>query len=339
MSLRVVPGPVSHQEAVGSAAHHTLFRRVQVYFARTDDGAGGKFQTLRRGVKFWCRCWWKRESLRASESVFRSGVLMKVAEDHPAVVLRPLRSYLRSGLNSEHRAQAVRSQFDWLTATLPEAAIQRLYSGRPVSLLGVSSPVEGLGLSLSAAAHLGREGELALHLEWREVRVMSLAFSVLDADLVVPRDTVAITGSRAVVGCLQGVRGAELSLRALTAACQRLRPSALLVTALQGLSAAWALQEALAVAAGSHVYARYGSRRRELRIDYDAAWRDSGAERVGRHYWMLPSHPTSRPESEVESKRRAQHRRRHALRQALFMSVMSGAWELECDGTGASVRA
>ena len=303
---------------------------VRAQFRRTDDGAGGRLQTLRRGLKFWVRCWWSSRALEMSTTAFRDSALDSIALTQPELALRPLRSYLRRGLGSVRRAQALREHFEWLSQRLPMATIDRLYAGESIPLLETGfAATPGLHVTLSTASNLGREGELALHLEWQGRRVMSLAFSVLDASRVVgAADASHGHGPRIVIGTLQGARGADAALRELSAAAQRLRPTALLVLAAQALSAAWGLSAPLGVAAESHVYAGYASRRRKVALDYDAAWQDAGAQRTSRHYWTLPAAPVLRPDAEVESRRRAQHRRRNALREGLLASVRKQAASL-----------
>lgn len=297
---------------------------ARTQFRRTDDGAGGRFDTLRRGVKFWVRCVWNSRALALSNAAFRDSALDAIVETRPELALRPLRSYLRRGLGAERRALALGEHFAWLSRRLPMPTIDGLYTGAPLRLLDPdASPVDGLGLVLSSAGGQGREGELALRLEWRGEPVMSLAFSVVDAARVMGTgDPGAAIGPRIVIGALQGVRGADAALRELGVAAHRLRASGLLLLAVQALSAAWELQAPLGVAARSHVYAGYSSRRRQVALDYDAVWQEAGAERCGRHYWALPARPVLRPDSEVESRRRAQHRRRNALREGLFASLV-----------------
>ena len=320
-----VPAPVRSVQAPSLSAGW-----VRAQFRRTDDGAGGRLQTLRRGVKFWVRCWWSSQALAVSTAAFRDSALDSVVESQPEVQLRPLRSYLRRGLGPARRAQALREHFEWLSHRLPMPTIDRLYAGESIALLEPGSgAIEGLGVTLSTASNLGREGELALHLEWQGRRVMSLAFSVLEASRVISAsDPAHGHGPRIVIGTLQGARAADGALRELSAAAQRLRPTALLVLAVQALSAAWGLAAPLGVAAESHVYAGYASRRRKVALDYDAAWQDAGAQRTGRHYWSLPAAPVLRPDAEVESRRRAQHRRRNALREGLLAAVRARAASL-----------
>jgi uncharacterized protein VirK/YbjX len=299
---------------------------VREQFRRTDDGAGGRLQTLRRGLKFWWRCWWHARALQTSTAAFESESLSSVIGNEPTAPLRPLRSYLRQGLSGVARARAVQAHFTWLSTALPRPLIDRLYHEAPLPLLGGLTPVKDLGLALGRSGGRGREGEMALHLEWKGQPVMTLVFSVLDGAVVASKSEVdALAGLRPVVGALQGARGTDIALRELAAACQRLRPSALLLVGLQGLCEAWGLKPPLCVATQSHIYTGYRSRRRKVGLDYDAAWRESGATAAGRHYWALPAAPLLRPDTEVESRKRAQHRRRNALRQDFFLAARDGA--------------
>lgn len=307
---------------------------VRAQFQRTDDGSGGRLQTLRRSVKFWWRCWWHAAPLRVTTRAFADRRLDSIVDCEPTLPLRPLRSYLRRGLDSARRAQAVEAHFGWLSAHFSRPLIHRLYSGESLALLGGVPLIEGLAVTLAHAAHLGREGELALHLEWQGARVMSMAFSVVDAHLVVSRTTRPdlwdrVATPRAVIGAIQGVPGTQLALRELSMAAQRVRPAALLVLAVQALSEAWGLAAPLAVASRSHVYAGYASRARRVRLDYDSHWRDAGGAPLDRHYWSLPAQPVLRPDSEVESRRRAQHRRRNELRVGLLEAVRCAATGLK----------
>lgn len=304
---------------------------VRAQFRRTDDGAGGRLQTLRRRLKFWTRCMWHAGPMRLSVATFEARALACVTQGDPAVQARPLRSYLRHGLTAGRRAQALHEHFNWLANNMPPRLIEAIHLQAPVTLLACRPGFPGV--SLSRAGGLGREGELALHLDWDHQTVLSLAFSVVEPATVAGDGTTAgkageLRGTRAVVGALQGRRGADAALRALSAACQRIRPSALLLTALQALSRAWGLQAPLCVATHSHVYAGYRSGRRKAQLDYDAIWAENHAVAMGAHYWLLPAMPVLRPDSDVESRKRAQHRRRNTLRQEFFNAAVAGTQAL-----------
>lgn len=303
--------------------------QTRALFELTDDGAGGRLQTKRRWIKFLLRTCWNAGAMKMNCAVFLHDALAAIPEHEPAVLIRPLRSYLRRGLAACGRASATQSHFAWLSRCIPKLTIDRLYAGEAFELLGDGSPVAEMGLELTRASGLGREGELALHLTWEGERVMSMAFSVIDASLVVSNGSAPpLHGLRAVVGVIQGARGADIRLRDLTSAAQRLRPSAVLVVAMQGLTSAWGLQAPLGVSARSHIYAGYASHRRAVGLDYDAAWRDAGADSVNTDYWLLPAFPALRPEAEVKSSHRAQHRRRNDFRATLFDAVRHSAQTL-----------
>ena len=323
MRIRQLSVDAGGQEGTALLSPQLLSMRwMHEHFRRTDNGDGGRLGTWRRAVAFWWRCWWNAHALQVSAAAFRAGVLSPITRSRPDVALRPLRSYLRHGLDPERRGYAVHAHFAWLSRNMPQALIDRLYAGEGVTLLGDDAPVPGLGVSLAAADRLGREGELALHLHWHGAIVMSMPFSVLDASVVIGRrDPQHLLGPRIVIGALRGRRGAGPALRALSHASQRLRPSALLVLAAQALTATWNLAPPLAVMGASHVSRNRALTRGEYALNYDTTWMELGGYPTGRHYWALPDAPDLRPEDEVESRRRSQHRRRNALRVALIAAI------------------
>ena len=300
------------------APHSVSLRWIRQQFERTDDGAAGKFHTLRRGIKFAVRCLLYAKALHVVDAALHSSRFGPLVERDPYVALRPLRSYLRHGLSGVQRARAVQLHFSWLRAQIAPAVVESLCAGEALPLLAPEA-LPGAQIWLSVSGGLGREGELSLNLYWQGQRVMAMAFSVLDA----PESVCASVspGPRAVVGVLQGVRGTDEVLRSLGASAQRLRPHALMLASLQGLCTGWNLQAPLGVAPGAHVYAGYTSRRRKVGLNYASTWQEAGGLRVDDHYWLLPALPLLRPEAEVESRKRAQHRRRNTLRQGLFDSA------------------
>ena len=305
---------------------HPYFSSVDELFACTDDGSGGPWQTLRRRCKLRLRSWFHADAIQSTIAVFRDGQLQGLPRSEPGLLLKPLRSYLRRGLSPLQRAQAMRSHFSWLTQALPKSTIESLYEDRGLvlseGLPGAAPGASGLRIVLTRAGGWGREGELALHLEHDEARLMTLAFSVVERHLV-------FGGSSSphvlLSGAIQGRRGADRVLHAVSNDAERLRPHVLLVTALQGLARGLGVAGLYGVSASAHVYAGYRSRARHVGIDYDALWSEVGGTRAGSHYWALPAQPRLRDECEVPSKKRSQHRRRNALREALFAQCEVGA--------------
>lgn len=305
---------------------HPYFSSVDELFACTDDGSGGPWQTLRRRWKLRLRTWFHADAIRSTIAVFRDGQLHGLPRSEPSLLIKPLRSYLRRGLSPLQRAQAMRSHFSWLTQTLPKSTIESLYADRGLilseGLPGVAPGASRLRIVLTSAGAWGREGELSLHLEHAETRLMTLAFSIVERHL-------AFGGSASshvlLSGAIQGRRGADKALRAVSNDVERLRPHALLVTAVQGLARGLGVDGLYGVSANAHIYAGYRSRSRHVGIDYDALWSEMGGTRAGSHYWALPAQPRLRHEREVPSRKRGQHRRRNALREALFAQCEVGA--------------
>jgi uncharacterized protein VirK/YbjX len=304
---------------------HPYFSSFDELFACTDDGSGGPWHTLRRRVKLRFRSWFHADAIRSTIAVFRDEQLQGLPCSEPGLLLKPLRSYLRRGLSPLQRAQAMHSHFSWLTERLPKSAIESLYQDRGLilseGLPGAAPGASRLRIVLTRAGGWGREGELALHLEHEETRLMTLAFSVVERHLVFGGNS---SSHVLLVGVIQGRRGADSVVHAVSHDAERLRPHVLLVTALQGLAHGLGVDSLYGISASAHVYAGYRSRARRVGIDYDALWSEVGGTKAGSHYWALPAQPRLRHESEVPSKKRSQHRRRNALREALFAQCEAG---------------
>ena len=305
---------------------HPYFSSVDELFACTDDGSGGPWQTLRRRMKLRLRSWCHADAIQSTIAVFRDGQLQGLPRSEPSLLIKPLRSYLRRGLSPLQRAQALRSHFSWLTRTLPKSTIDSIYQDTGLILCeglpGAAPGASRLRFVLTSAGAWGREGELSLHLEHAGARLMTMAFSIVERHLAFGGNA---SSHVLLSGAIQGRRGADKALHAVSNDVERLRPHALLVTAVQGLARGLGVDGVYGVCASAHIYAGYRSRSRQVGIDYDALWRETGGTRAGPHYWVLPAQPQLRHERDVPSKKRSQRRRRNALREALFAQCEAAA--------------
>lgn len=303
-------------------------------FQRTDDGSGGRLQTLKRRLKFLLRAQWHRRALERVGNVLSRPALQPLAAMHPPLLLRPLRSYLWRGLGAEGRADAFASHFGWLAESFPAAAIEALYGGHGWPVGAIDTGAGRVEWRLAAGRALGREGELELAMLFDGAALLRCAFSVLPQAAVVAGDGAQARHDPAsdtrvlVVGCLQGAPGCGAALKALGDAMQRNQPQALLLAALQGLCAGWGLAQLAGVADEAHVYAGYRSLRRRVGQDYDALWQGLGAQGRGATHWQLPPQPQARPEAELPSRKRAAYRRRIECRQAVYAEVARAARQL-----------
>ncbi|SHN07867.1 Uncharacterized protein VirK/YbjX [Rhizobacter sp. OV335] len=292
-----------------------------VLFRSTDDGAGGRWATYRRAVKFF----WRFALRKAGVQICRVS-LHRLKLEHGAhypieVSLRPLRPYLCDGLSVSDRAACVVSHFSWLHATLRSDTCRALWQRQCLLFPLASETCTDVSLVLRQSASQSREGELSFDLLFQGQRLVSTNFSIVGARAA------GIAGeerSVALIAGFQGVRGTEALMRELGTQLHRLRPSSLLLCALQGVCAGWDLPAPVTVAQQSHVSAGY-ARRRNIQLDYDRVWTEAGAARLGSRHWQLPETPGIRPDSEVASKHRAQHRRRNATKLAFFEACREAA--------------
>lgn len=305
-------------------------------FARTDDGAGGWLQTLKRRIKFEWRYTRYGHQLRQVHQTLQHHGITCLLDSEPNLLLRPLRSYLWNELDGIRRTRALQSHLHWLLQSHGSEVIKRLYHHEPAVLM--ESPLQShqMRLLLQPGRGLGREGELALVLQLDGEPVMQCAFSVLPVDLF---DASRPSGHLMVIGNLQGVRDGSDRIRQFTHAAERTRPHTILMTALQGLASGWQLAGILGVTSERHAYSGYRSLSKRVGIDYDALWQELGAtSRMGYSHWQLPLELHLRDDQEVPSRKRAEHRRRSALRLQIRQQCKQSAAALTQGMTRAQER-
>lgn len=292
-------------------------------FRLTDNGSGGSLQTLKREWKMRLRAWWGRSSLQEVARTLAHPELASLIAIDPQLLLRPLRSYLWTGLDASNRARAFSAHFAWLRRTFDEADIDTLYHNGSLSVGTMPLSSGTLEVTLTPGIGLGREGELELHLNLDGQVLLRAAFCVLPSGLL-GANASTLGHHVMVIGCVQGSAGMADAMKTLTQATHRSRPKALLMDVLQGLRAGWKIDAIAGVSTRAHVYGGYRSRARHVAFDYDAMWRDLGAAQPLESHWVLPNAPLLRGDSEVASRKRAENRRRCEFRSALH--AMSCDW-------------
>ena len=312
MKTMLLSPPVAVGSAVQPARVGVL--SPSVLFARTDDSAGGWLQTTKRRVKFGWRYLLHGCHVESAHHWLHRHGLGQIVETDPYLLLRPLRSYLWTGLDADGRAQALRAHLDWL-AQHPKESVLQFYRRGHSQVAELQRDTRVVQLCLEPGRRLGREGELELHLKLDDQLVMQAAFSVLPHTLAGH----PTPGWVMVIGNMQGGPHGPDPVKALTQLAERIRPRALLMTALQGLAAGWQLSGIQGVSDAGHAYAGYGSLSKRVSASYDELWQDLGASRLIRtSHWELPVQLAFRPEDEIPSRKRAEYRRRNALRQQIF---------------------
>lgn len=294
-------------------------------FRQLDDGHGGWLQTAKRHLKFNMRHWLCRRELARIRGYFEARNLGTLFNGDLPLMLRPMRSYLWRSLNARTRTDAMLSHFDWLTTHFSVSAIQDFYAQGIIELYAQECPEGLISIDLQPGRALGREGELELHLKLNKITVMKAALSVLDGTQLPG----AYQGPVLVIGNIQGQRQAQQEIKVVTQRLERTRPHNILLTAFQGLVSGWQLSDLLGVADHEHAYSGYRSLSRRVGQNYDAIWKELGAETlVAQSHWRLPTQWVPRNEQEVPSSKRSQLRRKNEIRQKIFDQIAARAASL-----------
>lgn len=299
--------------------------KATALFSLLDDGHGGWLQTAKRHLKFNVRHWLCRHELARIRQYFDARDLGGLQSHDLTLMLRPMRSYLWRSLNAQKRTDAMLSHFDWLTTHVSVPVIQDFYAQGIIELYTQECPEGLINIDLQPGRALGREGELELHLKLNKITVMKAALSVLAHTHLQG----AHQGDVLVIGNIQGQRQAQQEIKIVTQRMERTRPHNILLTAFQALVSGWQLTDLLGVADHEHAYSGYRSLSRRVGQNYDAIWKELGAEvLVGQSHWSLPIQWVPRSEQDVASSKRSQLRRKNEIRQKIFDQVAARAASL-----------
>jgi uncharacterized protein VirK/YbjX len=297
--------------------------KATALFRLLDDGHGGWLQTAKRHLKFNIRHWLCRRKLAQIRQYFDARDLRGVMTHHDLpLMLRPMRSYLWRSLNAQKRTDAMLSHFDWLTTHISAPVIRDFYAQGIIELYTQECPEGVISIDLQPGRALGREGEMELHLKLNKITVMKAALSVLAHTHL----RGGHPGDMLVIGNIQGQRQAQQEIKVVTQRLERTRPHNILLTAFQALVSGWQLTDLLGVADHEHAYSGYRSLSRRVGQNYDAIWKELGAEvLVGKSHWRLPMEWVPRSEQDVASSKRSQLRRKNEIRQKIFDQVAARA--------------
>jgi uncharacterized protein VirK/YbjX len=302
---------------------HFSCANSKALFSRTDTLSGGAIQVLKRRAKFYFRHWLYRDHIAAIDNELHEQGLQALLETDPALLLRPFRSYLWTGLNPVGRAGAFVQHFRWLTQQYGSTAVLSLYRLGRIGMAQWPRDPHGVSVELLPGRALDREGELELHLLLDGVVALRTAFSILPGDF----DPSLPKGNYMVIGAMQGSLDGLEVLRTLSKTMERAQPRSVFLAALQGLANGWGLRGMVGVSSKAHVFAGYGrTLARRVAVSYDEVWELAGGQhRPEATHWLLPMRPHHRDLAEIPSKKRAEHRRRDQLIEQVFEDCRAGA--------------
>jgi uncharacterized protein VirK/YbjX len=248
--------------------------------------------------------------------------LEKAAENHPYFYRKLQLPYLSRTLDPSTRLQVLEQHYRFLKRHLSTEVRQALFSNGVRLATFETRDADKLELRLLYSGWCPREGELMLQLQ--DANTGSLFSSISFTVRKHP-------GSRyeAFIGGLQGRNGGlnrkavarKEALVEITRSLHGLRPKALLLFALQQMSASWGISTIRAVSNNRHVH-RHHKRHPELHASYDSFWVESGGVVIADGNFILPPRFVPRDDSTIKPKKRSLYRQRYELMQEISDQIL-----------------
>ncbi|THD39923.1 VirK/YbjX family protein [Pantoea sp. R102] len=233
---------------------------------------------------------------------------------------KPHRPYLRAGFSVAQRAQAILDHYQLMDKLANNQLRQLLLSPSGNLLARFSGKNEEQFAIYCCSGHYDREGEITLLLNYQDMTLASLSFSIIQEQ----------QQRTLLIGGLQGPRKHISSdvIRDATKAAHGVFPKRLLMEAVFILAAQCGVQAITAVGDTTHVFRslRYRhSKGDKFFASYSEFWLSLGGEMRGDELFTLPLSMARKDLEEIASKKRAEYRRRYALLDTLAQQVLQAA--------------
>ncbi|MHB2053598.1 VirK/YbjX family protein [Pantoea dispersa] len=233
---------------------------------------------------------------------------------------KPHRPYLRAGFSVAQRAQAILDHYQLMDKLANNQLRQLLLSPSGNLLARFSGKNEEQFALYCCSGHYDREGEITLLLNYQDMTLASLSFSIIQEQ----------QQRTLLIGGLQGPRKHISSdvIRDATKAAHGVFPKRLLMEAVFILAAQCGVQAITAVGDTTHVFRslRYRhSKGDKFFASYSEFWLSLGGEMRGDELFTLPLSMARKDLEEIASKKRAEYRRRYALLDTLAQQVLQAA--------------
>lgn len=230
---------------------------------------------------------------------------ISVDTDHVGATVWP---YVCNEWNEQKRCDVIASHYECLADNHYYALTQ--VKQQPLTLVDLSDYSENTRIIIDKPIWFRREGELVINLFQGELRVVSIAFVINKADIV--------------IGAVQGIHGGistdeSLAIfKSLTKDFNGLRPRSLVLEILRHFATHMGMHHILGVADKNrhHRHAYFGkSTSSELSGNYDTVWKENGGwqENIDDDFYQLPIGSPRKPIEEIASKKRSLYRRRYAM--------------------------
>lgn len=284
----------------------------------------GNFRALKRRLEFMMAAIRAFRALKAFLYPRPDSPLQRTMAQRPETVGVVVWPYVCANWSTVDRLRRVAGHFAVLEAQLPMLD----FSAEDCLVLADLSDVsEDLHVVLDRPKWFMREGQMAINLFIKDVRIYSLIFS-LDNEA---ERTIAY------IGAIQGVAtdGIQADYKELTKALHGMRPRDFLVELFRTFCRCAGVVTILAVADASRQHrSRYfgATKAEKLTLNYDEIWAERGGVQSAPDFFLLGVETPMKNLDEIPSKKRAMYRRRYEfltwiedrLRQALLDPTTAG---------------
>lgn len=293
---------------------YRLFWRLTTGRFSTRDG----FDELKNRLKFAGRGVLTLPStLRWLDTLAGQEPLYEYLRQSPRLASKLHRPYLYRALDSKGKVEALSAHYLHVVRSFPPAVRDVLLSPASLTLATLEGRDElRFRCTLTHNHTFTKEGELSLQfIDPHDLVLATLTFTICQHG-----------GQTAiVVGGLQGPakeykqQGNE-SIRIATKACHGLFPKRLVLEALVSVARHIGCRQILGVCKDAHIYSSWRYRR-DFQADYDSFWESLGAERIDRHFFLVPFPIPRKAMEEIASKKRSEYTRRYALLDSLEQQI------------------
>jgi uncharacterized protein VirK/YbjX len=236
-----------------------------------------------------------------------------MVERHPLLPALKDRPYLNAWWSSTEKMRVVKTHYELLTGAAKILAFPLDASVELVALYWIQ---EGLRLVLDKPPWFAQEGEVAVSLFQRDVRLYSLLFSLG----IVADKRVAFVGALqgASSRATQSVEGGKQPLdiyKELTHVLHGMRPRDLLFSVFRKMCRALDVVTIMAVADRANVErSGYFLGGASMKAQHDQTWMEYGGHpSPDGAFFEIPTEHARRPLEDVPTRKRAQYRRRYAM--------------------------
>lgn len=259
-------------------------------------------------VRYW------RSHLKLARVLSQPG-LVELLRRRPRLLFKYLHSrYLVVGLDTACRLATLTHHYTLLSRSLDASFLRTMLSdGVELWRYGCGPEVVCIVLSFP---HHDFEGELLLSIYAEDMPIYTLTVTFASNEVVNSE-----YGSALLITCLQGGAGQLHRIRKATRACANTPPPYLLIAAVEGLGAAFAVRRIAAVG-NARQLGWSGGTSNDVSFDYDLFWRSLDGARTSDGFFLFPARFPEKPLQAFPSRHRSRERRKRELRRGIREAVM-----------------